>query len=115
MSKEIRIKAWDPQRKRMLTTPVWVEFRVINGTLRAFNYYPYHGEEQELEILQYTGLSDVNGIPLYEGDIYKKWGEVCVCESIKEIGYLEHQCLIFDRDFYILGNIYEDPELLEDV
>ena len=95
------------------------------------------------ELMQYTGLKDVNGIELYEGDVFKKtnhlhwwtyvvrcyegtsipygsglfdnvskgWGRVYTYKVKKSEGSFSR--LPFIGEFEILGNIYENPELLE--
>ena len=76
----------------------------------------------ELELVQYTGLKDKNGVEIYEGDILSYFGfeyEVTFEESA--FGWSE------DGQFYafaemaideiektkIIGNIYENPELVK--
>lgn len=83
-----------------------------------------------LECMQYTGLKDKNDKEIYEGDIIKltyadkktvfeciiKYVEDCayyMLEDIKDSDNLDTFCGFSNEQFEIIGNIYENPELLE--
>ena len=68
---------------------------------------------------QFTGLRDKNGKEIYEGDIDEARG-VCVWdEDTVSFGWIDHEDGYFHDwgyifgDFDIIGNIHENPELLE--
>ena len=80
--------------------------------------------EKELKIMQYTGLKDKNGKEIYEGDVLSNGNDEKPYKVIFENGSFRAE---FEGDFEeysfylidivaqhceIVGNIYENPELL---
>jgi len=121
-----KFRAWDKERKKFFTSPKWVEFQIdLYGVLSAKNFLPPHLKgEQQLTIMQYTGIKDSKGVEIFEGDVI----EDTDYEGIKITGSIVYILGAFYIDWNtyphsllgigtptIVGNIYENKELLKEV
>lgn len=87
----------------------------------------YMVSAEDLELMQSTGLVDKNGKEIFEGDIVKMskdvYSEPTYYEVVRHRGGAyrleskQHGCELWLRhtDCEVVGNIYENPELLEDI
>lgn len=135
--REIKFRVWDKRTNRMhicgesTHDNMWFD---ENNIARYYNLQngDGSGENGSYELMEYTGLKDKNGIEIYEGDIllehfgeaYQLKGVVkfstqevgscgCCYDEFRGSGFIAegmhfHRC-------EVIGNIYENPELLRDV
>ena len=125
--REIKFRAWDEVRKKMFSAeemgkdeltinPDGRGFVNVCSTNTGFSQYMKH-----MIPLQFTGLKDKDGKEIYEKDILK-----CLLNKRDEsywkgtvnfsAGYFLVNLipLAVVEEFEVIGNIFENPELLEE-
>ena len=119
MSREIKFRAWDIENKRRIFEGIHVDFLgqvvVINKKIATHH--------RNLILMQFTGLKDRHGVEIYEGDLLKgNQGNFVVKFELGRYvatfpsGSTIQNLLTFllsNRETEVIGNIYENPELLE--
>lgn len=122
-----KFRAWDKRSNQMcevLQISFELEFvQCTTGWVRTF----FFGDE-DCDLMQSTGLKDKNGKEIFEGDIVDVGTRIPFLNEIKrdcDSGYLKLVPIdkrwtegfftnYEDKSRYeVLGNIYENPELLE--
>lgn len=148
--REIKFRAWDKLTQKYWNIENWhfedeyldlIEFGV---SIADPNIERIWRKLNEVELTQYTGLDDVNGKPIYDGDIVE------INTQSRDVGYyseIDYKCLVTwyrgvfycdvisykivqeegyvvtvnsidladveEEDIEIIGNQFENPELLE--
>lgn len=122
--KENKFRAWDEEKKEWIN-PSQIAISAIEGHLMYWisekdiwvEYYT-----DKFIIMQYTLRKDKNGREIYEGDILKSKSEVPQFGNYTEKRYKDVYTLINSMsvflfghiEYEVIGNIYENPELLEE-
>lgn len=137
MNREIKFRAWNEYAKQMRDVPLLHLYNeypnhspTLDGNFMSLVYHP------KTVLMQFTGLTDRTGKEIYEGDVVKikfrdgidkylfengvikwnqkssafKWFAIETDSSDENNYWLTHA----DNDGReVIGNIYENPELLE--
>lgn len=128
MSREIKFREWDSVREEMYGKGHGMSYGEREDYDDSIGFRFSHEEnlEEDRILMQYTGLKDKNGKEVYEGDIVN-CSEGCPHEVIwleeyggRYIGGMPAWYLKGFAEGYawtgaeeVIGNIYENPELLE--
>lgn len=132
--REIKFRAWNKNFEEMSVVTdldFWAnDVWIIDPDIKSLNQM----DRSEVVLMQYTGLKGKNGVEIYEGDIVK-WGHLD--ESSQEFPYrvaevkynpgieFHSNVGIFklgsfayadttERDLEVIGNIFENKELLKE-
>jgi len=123
-TREIKFRVWDKDNKEIFIPSYPDEVQFDNGT-------PHWANCDEFVAMQFTGKKDKNGKEIYEGDIinvkdhpdFSAWGGVgFVLWDNRELSYLygvtngwsDLLCTPDKKQIEVIGNIYENPELLKE-
>lgn len=115
--RDIRFRAWHKEEKKMYhwgSGVIWIDHQ-LNVYSLANRVFP----AEVIELMQFTGLKDYNDKEIYEGDIVR-------CQYAEDRGprfvdVVEWSNCEFKIGTYglgeieaeeIIGNIYEDPEII---
>ena len=124
--REIKFRAWIKEVDEIREVE-YINFwkKMISFPNKFCKEYYLNADFDEIELMQYTGLKDKNNKEIYEGDIvklranhgigvvkyYDEWGAF-VIEYIKPRPLAVLGMNYYKENIEILGNIYENSELL---
>lgn len=124
-----KFRAWDNWRKRMsVVDRIYMDTK---GVRLYDDFGEYWRDFRDVELTQSTGLKDKNGKEIFEGDILAFetddevinvnvfWDEEHALFMFESKKYNEQESLaeLVENNTYpfeIIGNVHENPELLED-
>ena len=133
--REIKFRAWLKEEKKMVNvetidfTDKSIQYLEKNEFINA--YLLRRVSFDDVELMQYTGVKDKNGKEIYEGDIIKyKFPYDTRLKHISPVKFLETEASFGIKDRYgneiplytisannyfeVIGNIYENKNLLEE-
>jgi len=113
--REIKFRAWDKKDKEIITPKVLCN---LDGIMQQ--------DDGRTVLMQYTGLQDKKGVEIYEGDVGELNGlRYQCCYSYRHAWFYWNQLGDINtpysggisghdmRKVEVIGNIYENSELLE--
>ena len=128
--REIKFRAWDKEGKKWLD----ISYLFLDSTGKVIGY-TVKGDTytiDKVELVEYTGLKDKNGKEIYEGDIVTGYTSYENDNDKREWTVNKPASIYWDEEFCafypfylnarwrcdvvdieVIGNRYENPELLE--
>lgn len=122
--REIKFRAWDKKKNIIRKVYSWVENYDWTPHLVWFDLWEEYVWWDEIELMQFTWLTDKKWVEVYEGDLIK-WIDNLGREFIHPVSWEESKCMfILESEnfslwiykdykiFEVVWNIHSNPELL---
>ena len=123
--RKIKLRVWDKENKK------WLSQEEIKGLWHIDDLYNQLGfTDSYYPVSEFTGLFDKNGKEIFEGDVLNwdnectiliKWSDGLAGFYYDMLTQKNENIVCFDIRFYrsdesaeVIGNVFENPELLED-
>jgi uncharacterized phage protein (TIGR01671 family) len=131
--REIKFRAWDSDKNKMVYPSSRQSITSCCSCIEVLTCHEIAGGRYHTDItytsngyiMQYTGLKDNNGKEIYEGDIIQTasedilvviWNKNFASFCLQKDGWLNDHYFgeaVEPMDCVVIGNIYENPELLK--
>ena len=127
-NRKIKFRAWDKEKKEWIYIGLASMCGIVDGHLRQF-YAKNSGHDLDIPslgneeyprlyiLMQFTGLKDKNGKEIYEGNVVETEAfidEVIFKDCVFTTKHSENnQPLMVHNNLEIIGNIYDNPELIK--
>ena len=125
MNREIKFRIWDVTFKSF----DYIELK--DGRLKSFSGFSYEEPDDGLIFQQFTGLKDITGREIYEGDIIKDLDEENLIIEFQNGSFIANgktiipfwsmlvknelvqPAMVNSQTFEVVGNVFENTELLK--
>ena len=132
MNREIKFRVWHHTLNKFIPADEW--YLDLNGRLCFLDIkgitddYLIEVEENLYTAQQYTGLKDMNGKEIYEGDIISYWpscakgynNTIVKVPELTAFHWFAELEMMLDKSEYpnqceieVIGNIFKNPNLLD--